>query len=118
MRDIYLEFSEGKVIKATASSGQEHLEKLLETDEGAHYLGEVAFGLNEGCRRYMDNVLFDEKMTGTFHIALGESYADTGLDNRSALHLDIIKNMQGKNDYILADGKEIYRAGKFTFTAF
>jgi aminopeptidase len=60
----------------------------------------------------MDNVLFDEKMAGTIHVALGESFTETGLDNRSALHLDIIKDMHGEGDRVLADDEEIMLAGK------
>jgi aminopeptidase len=112
MRDIYLEFRDGKVVQAKASQGFDHLQKLLDTDKGSRYLGEVAFGLNHGCNRYMDNVLFDEKMAGTIHVALGESFPECGLDNRSALHLDIIKDMSGKNDRVFADGKIIMKAGK------
>ncbi|MCL2110594.1 aminopeptidase [Microgenomates group bacterium] len=112
MTDIELTFKKGKVTDFSASSHQDHLEKLLDTDAGARYLGEVAIGLNKGCKQYMDNILFDEKMAGTVHVALGESYPECGLDNRSALHLDIIKDMRGKNDQVLADGRVVMEGGR------
>ena len=115
MHDIRLTFKKGQVVKATTSNseGQKHLEKLLATDAGSKYLGEMAIGFNPGCQRYMDNVLFDEKMAGTIHMALGESFPECGLDNRSALHLDIIKSMSGPDDLLLADDEIIMKGGKF-----
>ncbi len=106
--DIYLEFEKGEVVKATASTHQDFLRQLLTTDSGAKLVGEIALGLNAGCHRYLDNVLFDEKMAGTIHLALGAGFPECGQPcNRSALHLDIIKNMQLSGSQFWAGSKLI-----------
>lgn len=115
IRDIHLTLKAGRVVHAVASTHQDYLEKLLDTDEGARGVGEIAFGVNEGCTRFMNNVLFDEKMAGTIHLALGAGFAETGPTyNSSGLHLDIIKDMHSKNSQVFANEKLIYQAGKFT----
>ncbi|MBI5151378.1 MAG: aminopeptidase [Candidatus Pacebacteria bacterium] len=112
IRDIHLFFEKGKVVKATASENQDFLIKILDTDEGARRLGEFAVGANPGIRNYMYNVLFDEKMQGTVHMALGEAYEECKGYNKSAIHMDIIKDMTSKGSVVIADGKTILKEGK------
>ena len=109
---VRLEFEQGRVTRATARKGEELLASLLEMDAGARYLGEVAFGTNEGIQRHTRNILFDEKIGGTMHLALGSAYPDTGARNQSALHWDMILDMRPGGE-IHADGDLIYRDGQF-----
>lgn len=112
IEDIRLEFSKGKVVKATAIKGQELLDSLLETDAGAKYVGEVAVGTNFGIQKFTRNMLFDEKIGGTVHLALGASYPESGGKNESGIHWDMLCDMR-ENGEIFADGKLVYKAGKF-----
>src|SRR5262249_9057906 len=110
--DIRLWFESGKVVKATAGKGEELLRSLLDMDEGARRLGEVAFGTNYDISHFSRNILFDEKIGGTVHLALGAGYPETGSQNRSALHWDMICDMrEGAQAY--ADGTLFYKDGKF-----
>lgn len=106
---IYLEFKKGKVVKAKANQGQEVLEKMLATDEGARKVGEFAIGINPNIKRPLKNTLFDEKINRTIHMALGRAYKEKrgGGKNSSAIHWDIIKSMQDKDSQILIDGKPL-----------
>ncbi len=88
---IKLTFQDGKVIEASAEKGNEFLQALLQTDEGASYLGEFGIGTNFGIQKPTMEILFDEKIGGTIHLALGSGYAGTGSKNQSAIHHDIIK---------------------------
>jgi aminopeptidase len=108
---VRLRFEKGKVVEASASRGEELLHAMLETDPGARYLGEVAFGLNYGIQRFTRNILFDEKIGGTMHMALGRAYPDTGGVNDSAIHWDMISDLREGEVY--ADGDLCYREGKF-----
>lgn len=110
--DVRLWFEGGKVVKATAAKGQELLESLLAMDEGALRLGEVAFGTNYDITRFSRNILFDEKIGGTVHLALGAGYPETGSINRSALHWDMICDMR-QDAMAYADGELFYKDGKF-----
>lgn len=112
IEDIRLQFKDGKVVKATAAKGQELLESLLETDAGARYVGEVAVGTNFGIQRFTRNMLFDEKIGGTVHLALGASYPESGGKNKSGIHWDMLCDMR-ENGEIFADDKLVYKAGKF-----
>lgn len=109
---IRLEFKDGKVVKATAEKGQEFFLKMINQDEGASYLGEFAIGTNERIQKITGNILFDEKIGGSIHMALGASYPETGGKNESGLHWDLIKNMKNGGQ-LFADGKLIYENGKF-----
>ena len=109
--DVRLWFENGKVVKATAAKGEELLHSLLDMDEGARRLGEVAFGTNYDITRFSRNILFDEKIGGTIHLALGAGYPDTGSLNKSALHWDMICDMREGEAY--ADGELFYKGGKF-----
>ncbi len=110
--DIRLWFENGNVVKATAGKGEDLLHKLLDMDEGARRLGEVAFGTNYGIQRYSRNILFDEKIGGTVHLALGAGYAETGSTNHSALHWDMVCDMRDGGE-AYADGKLFYKNGAF-----
>jgi aminopeptidase len=91
---VRLVFHNGKVTEASARQGQDYLLHMLELDKGARYLGEFAFGNNKGVTRGTKNILFDEKMGGTVHLALGASYPETGGVNQSALHWDMVCDLR------------------------
>ncbi len=113
MSDIYLEFKNGKIIQVSANNNQKFLQTLLATDEFAPFVGEIAIGLNKGCTRYLDNILFDEKMAGTIHLALGAGFPECGQPcNHSALHLDIVKDMRLPGSQIWANDELILEEGK------
>jgi aminopeptidase len=108
---INLEFRNGKVIKAQAEKGEDLLLTFLDLDQGSRTLGEFAFGNNYRIQRFTKMILFDEKIGGTIHCALGSSYPETGGKNQSAFHWDMICDMhQGR---VLADEKLVYENGKF-----
>ena len=100
---VRLVFREGKVVEAHARQGQEFLESMLELDSGARYLGEFAFGNNPGVVRATKNTLFDEKMGGTVHLALGNSYPETGGLNISALHWDMVCDLRQQGEVWIDD---------------
>jgi aminopeptidase len=100
---VRLVFKDGKVIEASARQGQPYLEHMLETDRGARYLGEFAFGNNPGVVKATRNVLFDEKMGGTVHFALGNSYPETGGRNKSALHWDMVCDLRQQGEVWVDD---------------
>lgn len=110
---IHLEFKDGKVINAKAERGDDALQKMLETDPGARYLGEFAIGANFNIKQGMLNTLFDEKIGGTIHMALGRSYKEKrgGGENESAIHWDIVKDMRLPGSVLTIDGKEILKQG-------
>ncbi|HTW92724.1 MAG TPA: aminopeptidase [bacterium] len=112
VENIQLEFKAGKVAAAQAERGDKMLQSALDTDAGSRFLGEFAFGLNYGITRATKNILFDEKIGGTIHMAVGAGYPETGSRNRSAIHWDMIKDM--KQGRVYADGKLVYEGGKFT----
>jgi aminopeptidase len=112
VRDVELEFRDGAVVKATASHGEEYLHRALATDEGARYLGELGIGTNYGIDRPIGAILFDEKLGGTVHLALGRSYPETKGTNISALHWDLICDLR-PGGRILADGVPIQENGRF-----
>lgn len=116
IEDIFLRFERGKVVEARAAKGEDLLLRLLDTDESSRYVGEIAIGTNENINRFTKNILFDEKMGGTVHLAIGSGQSQTGSKNESAIHWDMLKNM--KNDgTIYADGDLIYKNGSFLDTA-
>ncbi|MEW6047773.1 MAG: aminopeptidase [Bacillota bacterium] len=112
IEDIRLEFDNGKVVKATARRGEDLLHALLDSDEGARYLGELGIGTNFEIQRFTRNMLFDEKIGGTIHLAVGAGYPETGSRNKSGVHWDMLCDMRDGGE-IWADGRLIYRAGKF-----
>ncbi|MHA2394086.1 MAG: aminopeptidase [Promethearchaeota archaeon] len=112
IEDIYLEFKDGKVISATAGKGQDLLEEILKV-ENANFIGEFAIGTNKSITTFIKNMLFDEKMGGTIHCALGAGFPETGSKNISMIHWDILKDMKLPGSKILADNKVIYEEGKW-----
>jgi aminopeptidase len=112
VQGITLTFAGGRVTEATAEKGQEFLRAMLDLDAGARVLGEFAFGLNYGITRFTRNILFDEKIGGTVHMALGAAYPETGGTNTSGLHWDMIADLR-KDSEVRADGEVIYRNGAF-----
>ena len=112
IEDIQLTFERGKVIKATAAKGQELLEQLLETDKGARYVGEIAAGTNYNIKKFTKHMLFDEKIGGTVHLAIGRSIPESLGKNQSAIHWDMLCDMK-KGGEIYADGELVYKDGKF-----
>ncbi|MCC6148432.1 MAG: aminopeptidase [Anaerolineaceae bacterium] len=109
---VRLWFEGGKVIKATAEKNEDFLVKTLDTDEGARFVGEFAIGTNEGIRQFSKEILFDEKIAGSFHMALGAGYPETGSVNKSAIHWDMICDLY-RGGEIWADGECFYRDGQF-----
>jgi len=112
IKDIKLTFKEGKVIDFDAVKGEELLGQLL-TTKNADILGEVAIGTNYGIQRFTKNMLFDEKMGGSVHLALGSGIPETGSTNHSAIHWDILKDMKTPESKILLDGEIIYKGGQW-----
>jgi aminopeptidase len=110
--DVRLRFAAGEVVEAHAARGQDFLEEMIAVDDGARRLGEVAFGLNDAIGVFTRNILFDEKIGGTMHFALGTAYPECGGTNRSALHWDMICDLRSGSE-IYADGELIYRDGRF-----
>lgn len=109
---IRLEIAEGKVVKATAQKGEELLKMLIETDEGSSHFGEVAIGTNYGIKKFTKNMLFDEKIGGTIHMAIGDSDPEAGGLNRSSIHWDMLCDMRNGGK-IYADGELFYENGQF-----
>lgn len=109
---IELKFKDGKVIEASAEQNEDLLMAQLDTDAGSRYLGEFAIGTNFGIQQFTGNILFDEKIGGSVHMAIGQSYPDTGGKNQSAVHWDMICDMRHESE-IHVDGELFYRNGEF-----
>lgn len=107
-------FSKGRVQKAKADKNQDYLLKTLESDAGSRYLGEFAIGTNFDIQRFTGQILFDEKIGGSFHIAFGAGYPETGSKNKSSIHWDMICDMRTDSE-ILVDGELFYKNGQFVF---
>ena len=112
IENIFLRFKEGKVIEAKAEKGEDLLQEILKI-ENANRIGEFAVGNNYGITKFTKNVLFDEKIGGTLHFALGLGFIECGSENKSAIHWDILKDMKLSGSKILADGKVIYEEGQW-----
>jgi aminopeptidase len=110
---ISLEFKNGKVVKASAKKNEHFLKTMLNIDRGAKFLGEFGIGTNYKIDRFIKQILFDEKIGGTAHLALGMAYKEGGGKNDSVLHWDMIKDLR-RGGEILVDGRIIQRNGKFT----
>jgi aminopeptidase len=109
---VNLWFENGKVVKATAEKNEDYLLKSLDTDEGARYLGEFAIGTNEGIQQFTGQILFDEKIGGSFHIALGKGYPETGSVAESAIHWDMVCYLRSGGE-IRVDDDLLYQNGQF-----
>ncbi|MFC6872946.1 aminopeptidase [Halobellus marinus] len=116
VRDVHLQFEDGRVVDYSAAAGEETLGDILDTDEGARRLGELGIGMNRGIDRVTDNILFDEKMGDTVHLALGRAYdaclpeGESG--NDSAVHVDLITDVSERSR-LEVDGEVIQRNGRF-----
>ena len=110
--DVRLRFEDGRVVASEASRGADFLASLLRMDDGAAVLGELAFGLNYEIDRFTRNILFDEKIGGTIHVALGSSFAELGGKNDSKLHWDLICDLRHEGE-VYGDGELIWSAGRF-----
>jgi aminopeptidase len=109
--NVELWFKDGRVIKEKAAQGQEFLAEMLNTDKGARRIGELGIGTNYNIQRFSKNMLFDEKMGGTIHLALGHGFAECGGVNISAIHWDMLCDMsQGE---IFVDGELFFKNGRF-----
>jgi aminopeptidase len=112
VQDVRLRFEEGRVVRSEAAAGGSYLQQMLQMDPGATVLGEFAIGTNYMVTQFTKQILFDEKIGGTCHMALGAGYPDTGSVNRSGLHWDMVCDLRSGGE-ILADGEPIYRDGAF-----
>ena len=109
-----LTFNRGRVEQAKAEKNEAYLIKMLESDNGSRYLGEFAIGTNFDIDKFTGNILFDEKIGGTFHMALGAGYPETGSHNKSAIHWDMICDLRTDSE-IQVDGELFYKNGEFVF---
>ncbi|MBN1230883.1 MAG: aminopeptidase [Anaerolineales bacterium] len=109
---IRLEFKDGKVVNATAAKNQDFLLKQLDSDESSRFLGEFAIGTNYGIKKFTKSILFDEKIGGSIHLAVGNGFPEAGGKNFSSIHWDMICDMRDESE-IYADGELFYKNGKF-----
>jgi aminopeptidase len=112
VENVRLLFEGGRVVQAEAAAGDDYLKSLLDMDEGARILGEVAFGLNYEIDRFTRDILVDEKIGGTMHLALGSSFKKLGGRNESGLHWDMICDLRAEGE-VYADGELMWKAGHF-----
>ena len=109
---VELEFERGEVVEARAADGEELLREMIAMDDGARRVGEFSFGLNDSVREFTGHTLFDEKLGGTVHLALGAAYPESGGTNQSALHWDLVCDLRSGGQ-VFADGELVYRDGRF-----
>ncbi len=109
---VRLEFEEGKVVHASAKKNEEFLLSQLDSDDGARYLGEFAIGTNYGIQQFTKSILYDEKIGGSFHLAVGAGYPETGSKNKSSIHWDFICDIKNDSE-IRVDGEVLYKDGEF-----
>jgi aminopeptidase len=114
---VKLTFRHGRVVHASADKGEDFLVSMLDMDAGSRFLGECAIGTNYDITRYTRNTLFDEKIGGTVHFALGAGYPETGNTNQSGLHWDMVVDLR-KGGYVEIDGEKILVDGRFTHEGF
>ena len=107
--DIFLKFKDGKVVESSASKNEDFLKKMINTDENSCYVGEFGIGCNPKINKFTKNLLFDEKIGGTIHLALGMAYKENGGGNDSKIHWDIVKDM--KKAKMILDGKIVQENG-------
>jgi aminopeptidase len=112
VEDVRLRFERGRVVAAEAKTANDYLQSLLDMDAGARILGELAFGLNYEIDRFTRDILFDEKIGGTVHLALGASFKKVGGENDSGLHWDMICDLREDGE-VYADGELVWKAGRF-----
>ncbi|TAH51693.1 MAG: aminopeptidase [Chloroflexota bacterium] len=108
---VEFHFENGKIVRASAAKNEDALLTMLDTDAGSRYVGEFGIGTNPMVTRYSNNTLFDEKMQGTFHLAVGNAFEEVGGKNESSVHYDIVCDL--REGEMLADGEVFYRNGSF-----
>ena len=111
MHGIYLKWKEGELVEARCSTNQDFFQQIILTDPGASLLGEFAFGMNLGIDIFCKDILYDEKIGGTIHLALGNAYKENGGGNDSAIHWDIVKDMSKAK--IILDDKIVQNKGRW-----
>ena len=112
LNDIRLRWKGGRLVEASSSTNEDYLHAVVGTDAGASFVGEFAIGTNAAVDRFCNDILLDEKIGGTVHIALGRAYPESGGTNKSALHWDIIKDIR-KDGGVYVDGKAVLENGVF-----
>ena len=112
MAGVELEFVDGRVVREQAERGGEYLTRMLDQDAGARFLGEIGFGLNDEIQTPTRDTLFDEKMGGTFHLALGIAFPEAGGTNSSGLHWDMVCDLRDGGE-VYGDGELIFSDGRF-----
>jgi aminopeptidase len=112
IQGVELTFKNGKIVKASAEKNEEALNRILDSDAGSRYLGEFAIGTNYNVSRFTKNTLFDEKIGGSFHMAMGAGYPETGSKNHSVIHWDMVCDMR-KDSQIRVDSELVYKDGRF-----
>jgi aminopeptidase len=117
MHDMYLEWENGQLIRASASTNEDYLHKILATDEGSSKVGEFSIGLNEKLSHFTKDILWDEKILGTVHIALGRADPRTNGTNESLIHWDIVKDLRQEGE-LFVDGKTILKEGRLLIDRF
>ncbi len=110
--NVRLEFEKGKVVNAIAEKGEKDLNRILDMDGGSRMIGELGIGNNYAIKRFTKDILFDEKIGGSIHIALGKGYEETGSKNESALHWDMIKDLR-KGGELWFDDRMVQKDGKW-----
>ncbi len=114
MPDMCVEWKKGELVKATASKNGDFLSEVLSTDEGASLLGEFAFGTNKNLIHFTNDILWDEKIYGTLHIAFGRAYPKYGGENKSAIHWDVVKEMRQEGE-VTVNSQCVMRNGELLF---
>ena len=112
VRGIELRFEGGEAVEAHADEGEDFMKEMLAMDDGARRVGEFAFGMNDEIQEFTAHTLYDEKIGGTVHLALGMSYPESGGLNQSALHWDLVCDLRSGSE-VYADGELVYRDGEF-----
>lgn len=111
VKNVQLWFKKGKVVKSKAEKGEDYLNEILNTDEGAKVLGELGIGTNYNIKHFSKNILYDEKLGGTIHLAVGRGFPEGGGKNKSAIHWDMLCDMS--EGEIIVDGELFYKNGQF-----
>lgn len=114
VHDLFLRWEKGVLVEATSSTHEDYLKRILATDHGATLIGEFALGTNFAVDRFTNDILIDEKIGGTIHIALGRAYPECGGINESAIHWDIVKDIRADGSVVI-DGRTVLDQGVFAF---
>jgi aminopeptidase len=124
VKGVRLEFENGKIVDFSAEENEEYLKKMINTDEGSRYIGELGIGTNRQIDRHVKNTLFDEKLGGTIHLAIGRAYEENVEDeeerNDSSIHWDIVKDLRKRKGggKIIVDGEVVQEDGEWQIEGF